>query len=287
MPIAPTNRLGGRPIQLPRSRRISSETPRSWAYVILALATIGVAGGMASPGPPEAPAQVGAGVDERGIVTSRLAVIRTGEGEKRRPVVTLARPVGPSKFDDILKADQGILPRELVRQALLIAARDEMGLSTRDEVLDNVEPGKDVGGEAVIAWIFRTDAPGRMIVRRGNNAAAPMVDKSIAQAPSGAGLIAMVLTVADGLSRTGFPAALKDLGLEGKANRVKATAPLPPDVERRLEGLGLFDHFAAIRDLHEAIRLDTESPERLGALARAYAQLGILTEFQWHPAHKA
>src|SRR6185312_3700786 len=61
---------------------------------------------------------------------------------------------------------------------------------------------------------------------------------------------------------------------------------LPPNVEERLAGLGFIEHFAVVRDLHDAIRGDGESPERLGALARAYAQLGILSEFHGHPAHK-
>ena len=61
---------------------------------------------------------------------------------------------------------------------------------------------------------------------------------------------------------------------------------MPPDVEKRLENLGIVEIFAAVRALHEAIRADGESPARLAALARAYAQLGVLTEYQWSPAHR-
>ena len=35
------------------------------------------------------------------------------------------------------------------------------------------------------------------------------------------------------------------------------------------------------------MRADGESSARLGALSRGYAQLGVLSEFHWHPAHKA
>jgi tetratricopeptide (TPR) repeat protein len=55
----------------------------------------------------------------------------------------------------------------------------------------------------------------------------------------------------------------------------------------RLETLGFVAHLTAIRDLHHAIRTGGESPARLGALARGYAQLGVLSEFHWSPAHKA
>src|SRR5262249_14677039 len=39
--------------------------------------------------------------------------------------------------------EQGYLVRELVRQSLLIAARDELGLPTRDRVLGDVLPDED------------------------------------------------------------------------------------------------------------------------------------------------
>ena len=94
-------------------------------------------------------------------------------------------------------------------------------------------------------------------------------------------------TLAEGLSRTAFPEALKALGLKGEPNRYRAEAAAPPKVEDRLGHLGFVESLAAVRDLHAAIRTDGESPARLGALARGYAQLGVLSEFHWHPAHKA
>ncbi len=51
--------------------------------------------------------------------------------------------------------------------------------------------------------------------------------------------------------------------------------------------LGFTGPLAAVRDLHAAIRADGETPARVGALVRGYALLGVLTEFHWHPAHKA
>ncbi len=95
------------------------------------------------------------------------------------------------------------------------------------------------------------------------------------------------MTLGETLSRTAFPAALKTLGLKGEPNAYKADASLPANVEDRLSHLGFVENLTAVRDLHESIRTDAESPARLGALARGYAQLGVLSEFQWHPAHKA
>ena len=79
---------------------------------------------------------------------------------------------------------------------------------------------------------------------------------------------------------------LKHLGLDGKANVIQPDAPLPADVDDRLSKLGYLGVFAAIRDLHLALRTSGESPRRIGALVRAYALMGLLTEHHWHPAHK-
>ena len=89
------------------------------------------------------------------------------------------------------------------------------------------------------------------------------------------------------LSRTEFPAVLRQLGLEGKPNATKADGQVPDVIENRLGSLGFPEVFAAIKDLHALIRSDGESPARVGALVRGYALLGLLSEFQWHPAHKA
>ena len=66
---------------------------------------------------------------------TRIVVIQPGKTGDRRPVVALANPVGTKDAEQFGDTYQGILNRELTRQALLIAARDELGLATRDEVL--------------------------------------------------------------------------------------------------------------------------------------------------------
>jgi hypothetical protein len=91
MPIAPTKRLGGYPGSDQGSCRASCETVRNpsrrrrGTSAILTLLTMSVAGIMVVPDPAEAQAQ---GVEDRGMVASRLALIRTGEGDKQRVVMT-------------------------------------------------------------------------------------------------------------------------------------------------------------------------------------------------------
>src|SRR5436190_666220 len=61
-----------------------------------------------------------------------------GEKDTKRPaIVCLHTEFLPWRFEDEVKFR---LMRELGRQALLIAARDELGLATRDETLGEVFP---------------------------------------------------------------------------------------------------------------------------------------------------
>jgi hypothetical protein len=95
------------------------------------------------------------------------------------------------------------------------------------------------------------------------------------------------LTELEQLSRGGFVDAIKRAGFQGKPNSLKDAAEVPRQIEAVLEKMDFVSQFSAVRELHELIRVGGQSPERLGALARGYANLGLLTEFHWHPAHKA
>ena len=96
-----------------------------------------------------------------------------------------------------------------------------------------------------------------------------------------------LLASAEALSREELPGVLKSLGLEGKPNEIKAEGGYPREVEEALGSLGYVDVLLAVRELHRALRAAGESPERLGALVRGYALLGVLSEHEWHPVHRA
>ena len=205
-----------------------------------------------------------------------------------RPVVALGRPVGGKNKSDTLGTIQSILERELILQAVLIAARDELGLPTRDEILDDAPLGQGQGAGAPVelAILFRA-AECHALVRRGAGEKAEIVQKhDLGTNPDGGNYSPRLTVTAETLSRTEFPALLKQLGVQGEPNKVRDDAPVPPGVDTRLETLSMVETFAAVRALHEAIRTDGESSARLAALARAYAQLGMLTEFHWSPAHR-
>jgi tetratricopeptide (TPR) repeat protein len=240
---------------------------------------------VSAPAAPQAPPRTVSVAPDQAETHTPLVILRVGQGDGARTVVALGRPEATPDLKS-LQTRQPMLERELIRQAVLIAARDELGLSTRDELLDEAPPARAEGPPPPeIAVLFRPEGC-RALVRRGaGEEVEVLVQRDLGARPYTLGYLPELTATAEELARSGFPALLKRLGLAGRPNRTRDDAPLPPGVEQRLEQLGLVDHFAAARALHEAIRADGESPARLAALARAYAQLGVLTEYQWSPVH--
>jgi tetratricopeptide (TPR) repeat protein len=258
----------------------------------IALAFVGITQGlMTHPDAASEPSDPDRLAHTKDAVRCRLIVLQPGAGGDARAVVALGRPAGSSSIDDVKGTVQLLLHREVIRQAVLIAARDGLGLGTRDEVLGDRALEAPGGGAAVVVSNFRME-PGasRVFLLRGDGDAKAETLLRHDLLPNSAAEFDYLLrltTLAETLSRTALPEALKALGLKGEPNPYRADAAPPPNIEERLEHLGFVESLAAVRDLHAAIRTDGESPARLGALARGYAQLGVLSEFQWHPAHKA
>ena len=78
----------------------------------------------------------------------------------------------------------------------------------------------------------------------------------------------------EAFSRQEFVTALKTYGVQGTGHSWMASGAAPADTEERLEQWNLLSQFALLREVHAAIKAQGESPERLGALVRAYAQMG-------------
>ncbi len=60
---------------------------------------------------------------------------------------------------------------------------------------------------------------------------------------------------------------------------------VPEAIEKLLGEMNFLSQFHALRELHAIIHDQGESSALIGALSRAYANLGVMTEFHWHPAH--
>jgi tetratricopeptide (TPR) repeat protein len=221
-----------------------------------------------------------------GDVRSPLLVLPAGKEGRTRAVVALGRPVGPKTVRDGEGTKRGILVQELIRQAVLLAGRDELQLATRDEILDNALLDPASGERIEVSTVFRRDWSRAIVSRLRGEKRETIVKYDLGSGADDSDYTNKLATLAAALSRSELPGVLKTLGLTGEPNAYRAGAPLPAGTEKRLESLSLVENFAAVRDLHDAIRTDGESPARLGSLARGYAQLGVLSEYEWSPAHK-
>lgn len=237
----------------------------------------------ATPAKP-GPRQVSTAPDPAEIRTP-IRIVRLGKGQDARAVVELGHPDG-GRGNDVKMTRQGILDREIIRQALLMAARDELGLETRDELLDDVAPGPGEGSPLALVVLFRTGECHALIRQATGNKVEILQKHDLGTDADSGDYFALIAPTAERLARTDFLELLKQQRLKGQSNKVLDTAPVPPEVEHRLDQLGFVDHVVALRSLHAAMRSDGESPERLAALVRAYGQLGLLTEYQWHSAHR-
>jgi tetratricopeptide (TPR) repeat protein len=222
---------------------------------------------------------------------SRLVIARAQDG-RGRGVVALGAPVADDNAGMVARLKNGILSRELIRQAMLIAAREELGLVTRDEILGESLPAA-ADGATIQLGSFMMSRNGihlvnhAFVARGEGDRAERLVEIGLPCPYSPDGSLAKLVVKAEGLSRAEFPDVLRKLGASGKANAERTGALVPDGVEDRLSQVSFATVFAALRSVHESIRTDGESPLRLGALSRGYALLGVLCEFQWHPAHKA
>ena len=217
---------------------------------------------------------------------SRMVVARAGREAGNRPVVVLGHPSGVTKPGQLAGIQKGLLARELVRQAVLLAARDELGLATRDEELGDALPGGQGNVSADVAALLRVQGAASVNIGRDEGGKTRLLLECDFLSPAPVHDLVEIARAAEGLSRTEFPKALRVLGLEGKPNAVRPVGEVPGSVENRLASLGFVEPLIAVRDLHAAIRNDGESPARLGALIRGYARLGVLNEHLWSPAHK-
>ncbi len=178
---------------------------------------------------------------------------------------------------------QGLMIRELVRQAVLIAARDELGHSTRDQVLR--EPFPSGAAPMQIGTHIIGDRLRIELGSPGHGVQEYMVDvKTLAMTFLDE---VALLERMEPMSRGEFVTALKQAGFAGQPNQAKPDAKAPDDAEALLGQMTFLAQFDAVRRAHESIRANGESPALLGVLVRGYANLGQLTQFHFSPAHKA
>jgi hypothetical protein len=184
----------------------------------------------------------------------------------------------------------GILMREIARQAFLIAARDECGLATRDatlrEALTDASGGKPAVFQILVSALEASRCDVHVLLTRGDQfQQTRLVDRHF-EVPR-TELLVQLVEKCELLSRNEFKDALRR-DVHAKSLPAARTAGEPS--KTAAEQLVQWNEMAVIgglRSVQGEIRAKGESPELLDALARGYANLGVMTERFWSPAHKA
>ena len=190
---------------------------------------------------------------------------------------------------------QPLLARELIRQAFLIAARDECGLSTRDATLREELAPVDDGSSARFDSFCYVDRDKReYCYELGRKEKSPEnlwswryhvqdCSEFFKWAPE----IASLAEPAEALSRGLLKELLKRQGFAKPVPAARPSASLPAKAQDELWSWNEMAVIGALRRIHADIRDKGESPELLAALAVGYANLGMLTENFYSAATKA
>jgi tetratricopeptide (TPR) repeat protein len=181
---------------------------------------------------------------------------------------------------------RGLLARELVRQALLLAAREELACTTRDLHLGQAPP--EGASHLDIVSIFGAggeDGPAtRLELLRGQPPAQELFASEAMMPAAPIGIVDLT-TDCEARSRGSFVTHLKQAGLSGKPPHWNADAEVPSAVPGLLAEMNFVPQWRAACLLHAEMTRRGASPSLMAALVRAYANLGVLTELHWAPAH--
>ncbi|TWT36419.1 hypothetical protein KOR34_13240 [Posidoniimonas corsicana] len=218
---------------------------RCWVLVSLAVCSVLVV--PAGPACADLP-------DDRVVAVRRTPIDRPAESR-----------AGKSLFRDSLY-------NELARQTVLLSAREEFGLATRDGSF--FEEAKSDSPRTFGAWIdlWIGDAA-ELSVQQGG---AEVLRETL---PVEYEKVRTYLTLAvelEELSRGPVAEMLAEAGYQRRPNQVVDSAPLPDGAAEALLQMNHLSQWRGLRLVHGAIRESGESPERLAALAQGYANLSQL-----------
>ena len=224
-----------------------------------------------------------------GLILGQLAVADP-RPQQPGPVCLAVREVNPLQGPP---QAGGLLVREIVRQAFLIAARDECGLSMRDQTLrESLDLPAHANSTPFATLVATPIADGsdtchvRVSVTHGNGKAGKPLWETTIDIPR-YDLITVLVDKAEAWSRKEFEGVLAQAGPTGKVPAARSSAAIPQSAETRLWAWNEIAVFTALRQLHAEIREHGESPELLAGLVVGYANLGLMTEMRWSAAHKA
>jgi tetratricopeptide (TPR) repeat protein len=194
-----------------------------------------------------------------------------------RPIVSVSAP------SDQNPNSCGLLAREILRQAILIAARDELGSNTRDVTLRENIPANAITFDLSCS-VDRSTGFSYSLNRSGSHT------PPLSGVAGKAGIVLLgrqdvdILDEADKcetLSRTSFMDTLRAAGVPNHV-MAEGTPVLPTNAPTN--DMSIFAGFDAVRRAQAAIRAGGETPPRLASLIIAYANLGLSSRLCFYAA---
>jgi len=196
------------------------------------------------------------------------------------------------------KRQSNLLGRELIRQAILLAAREELGIQTFDQTLGETPP--ENAQVTYLSLREKKRSKGRwqvtLFARRGKEKDSKWktVWRNNYQFKKAKhALYADMVPKLENDTRGKLLQVLLDAGFKKRTSGGEPTRSTEkePIENTRLEAmLGKIDfiaQFGAIRSTHQEIATSGETPALLGILVRGYANLGFLTRHQYNATSQA
>ena len=181
------------------------------------------------------------------------------------------------------KNSERLLVREFVRQAFLLSAREEGGFVTRDVWLGDAM--SDQSTDRCCNVVCDPGLPNKLAFEAGKDAGL----KSFAVVEldtHGEFSYKDILEKTEELSRSKFPAVLRNGGYVFGPKKPASGEKIPPEIEKLLGEMNFISQYSAVRQLHDLMRTRGESPLLQGGLVRGYANLGLLSDYDWQPLFK-
>jgi tetratricopeptide (TPR) repeat protein len=233
---------------------------------------------------------------------AEIVLLLGDRAEPRKPVAPApppaSLPVGQTVYVLVHESEENFLQvaplviRELPRQAFLLAARDELGLSTRDEVLREEFPEKPEDKSVPFEVFCQSHKAEKFsdiqytLNRLGPNKE-ELWEEVINVDVDDPKAITTMAQRAEALSRGKLKDVLSRLGVTSSLPKGRPTSNVPSATSDLLWSWNEISVLGGLRRVHSEIREKGESPELVAALAVGYANLGTLTEYYYSEACKA
>ncbi|HEV3136841.1 MAG TPA: hypothetical protein VGZ26_03035, partial [Pirellulales bacterium] len=186
-----------------------------------------------------------------------------------------------------------LLERELVRQAFLLAARDELGLSTRDVLLREDFPRPPDEKSQPFEFVCRASRGKKdfdveyLLRRRQGTAHQTLWTWTYNTDINNPKSLEILAEKAEALSRGELKDVLTRAGWGRTPPAARASADVSSETRELLWSWNEISVLGGLRRVHAEIRARGEAPELLGALTIGYANLGTLTEYHFAAGWKA